>query len=1078
MLRVIQKAMGGCVKIYYTHEPLGEDTGPYAANLGPNVTGYWGGRLAEELRLSGKVNWEDYMSLVRNRNPQTQERLTQRDRGDRVPGHDVTICCPKGPAIMYFAGVDPGIRECHDIAVRHTMAEIELNTYTRVRKGGQDTNRHTGNLVWAEFRHQTARPVDGVADMLLHTHAFVFNVTRDHEETMYKAVQFGLHRAAADYYEAVYVTRLAGLLEQRGYELEWNGRYFDLQRLPQGLVAKFSRRQEEIRDLARREDIWEPEKVAALAAKTRTGKGRGLAGEALRENWRQRVSEQELNGLVEIARAAANRATRPSDARQVQDEGNTRTTSEPGADVTVQGTSNGIVPGAPAGSAVSSQLSTRPTDTDRSSASFGSCDHTKGRPGEDRVGAGPQDSPGRENDSGRRDGTDREGRGRQPGEDDAHRKGSDRRGRGGVADNGHGPGENSEAGPQGWHTGASARPSRAARDLIGQAKGKAFERSSVVPERTLLCDALRLGRGKVGPAELRAVLDEEVRRGDIIRKPRKGMPCITTREVLAEEQRMVALVEHKLGSFKPLLAKRLDGRAYGLKASQLEVFDQLLGSRNFVTVLDAVSGTGKSSLMGAVQQAFEEHLLRSAAVSAVGLPSVVALAPTTKAAHEVLPRHGFKDGDTVAKFLTDASLQAKAMAAGFVWIDEANQMGTRLTIDTLEKCLSLGVRVFMTGDSRQHGSVARGSVLRTIESHSKVGVSTLGEILRQKGLYKEAVSALATGDVTRGFGILEKMSALREERDPWGAAAKDYVDSVSSGVRTTLIAPSRKEVDLLNTRVRDERKSRGQLRSEKTFEQLRSLGSTVEERSHTGYYRPGQVIRFHQNAVGFQAGSRWNVRGVDPFGNIVVTSEQGIKGVPLMWASRFDVCERSEISLAKGELVRLTARCRAYGQNEDLFNKATGRTATPTHKMANGSEHRIKGFARDGGIKLDNGLVLPRDFGFIEYGYAGTSYRLQGSGSTRAVLCATKISGRAVNLEQCYTSVSRGESSVAVYTDSKLALREASSRSSVGPSAMDLVSGRDEEPAGRRRGGNERSSEQRQDRGRDDTGKERGRERE
>ena len=60
---------------------------------------------------------------------------------------------------------------------------------TRVRTGGQDGNRVTGNMVWGEFIHTTSRPVDGIPDPQLHAHVFVFNSTWDQEENRWKAGQ-------------------------------------------------------------------------------------------------------------------------------------------------------------------------------------------------------------------------------------------------------------------------------------------------------------------------------------------------------------------------------------------------------------------------------------------------------------------------------------------------------------------------------------------------------------------------------------------------------------------------------------------------------------------------------------------------------------------------------------------------------------------------------------------------------------------------------------------------------------------------------------------------------------------------
>ena len=80
---------------------------------------------------------------------------------------------------------------------------------TRVRAKGSDHDRVTGSMVWADFLHFTARPVDGVPDPHLHMHCYAFNVTYDEVEKRYKAGQFGDLKRDGVYWEAAFDARLA-----------------------------------------------------------------------------------------------------------------------------------------------------------------------------------------------------------------------------------------------------------------------------------------------------------------------------------------------------------------------------------------------------------------------------------------------------------------------------------------------------------------------------------------------------------------------------------------------------------------------------------------------------------------------------------------------------------------------------------------------------------------------------------------------------------------------------------------------------------------------------------------------------
>src|SRR5258708_40368231 len=92
------------------------------------------------------------------------------------------------------------------------MPWMEEEMKTRVRMGGKDEDRVTGNMTWAEFIHTTSRPVDGLPDPQLHAHVFVFNTTWDEEERRWKGDQFADIKRGAPYFQAAFRVRLANTL--------------------------------------------------------------------------------------------------------------------------------------------------------------------------------------------------------------------------------------------------------------------------------------------------------------------------------------------------------------------------------------------------------------------------------------------------------------------------------------------------------------------------------------------------------------------------------------------------------------------------------------------------------------------------------------------------------------------------------------------------------------------------------------------------------------------------------------------------------------------------------------------------
>jgi hypothetical protein len=86
-----------------------------------------------------------------------------RTRGERRVGYDFTFSVPKSVSLLYALSGDQGILDAFRGAVDETMREMEAEMKTRIRMGGKDEDRVTGNMVWAEFIHTTSRPVDGIS---------------------------------------------------------------------------------------------------------------------------------------------------------------------------------------------------------------------------------------------------------------------------------------------------------------------------------------------------------------------------------------------------------------------------------------------------------------------------------------------------------------------------------------------------------------------------------------------------------------------------------------------------------------------------------------------------------------------------------------------------------------------------------------------------------------------------------------------------------------------------------------------------------------------------------------------------
>jgi conjugative relaxase-like TrwC/TraI family protein len=294
MLRITQNTHVGGAKSYYS-------TADYYSE-GQELTGRWHGAAARRLGLEGDVKQAQWDALCDNLHPQTGEQLTARTRSDRTVGYDFNFHVPKSVSLLYAMTRDERILDAFRDSVDETMHDIETEMAARVRKGGKNENRLTGNMAWGEFVHFTSRPVDGVPDPHLHAHCFVFNTTFDEKEQAWKAGQFRDLKRDAPYFEALFHSRLAHQLGDLGLPVERTKHGWELAGVDKPLVNKFSRRTAEIEEKARELGIDDAEAKSELGAKTRGRKQKDLTFPELQDTWRSWMSQQEIDALASLER--------------------------------------------------------------------------------------------------------------------------------------------------------------------------------------------------------------------------------------------------------------------------------------------------------------------------------------------------------------------------------------------------------------------------------------------------------------------------------------------------------------------------------------------------------------------------------------------------------------------------------------------------------------------------------------------------------------------------------------------------------------------------------------------------------
>lgn len=889
MLRIVVSPNAAAAKKYFTG---GLSAGDYFI-AETHETGTWGGKGAELLSLAGPVDRMSFQRLCDNLTPITGLPLTARTNADRRVGYDLNFHCPKSVSLVHALTGDKVILESFRVAVAETMALIEAEAKTRVRVGGAQYDRPTGNLVWATFVHSTSRPIRGIPDPHLHAHCFTFNATLDNEEGRWKAAQFGDVKRDGAYFEACFHAKLANLLQQAGYGVERQGRFWEIAGIPDGLIEKFSRRTTEIESIAKQRGITDPKLKAELGATTRRSKEESKSNAEVWADWQSRVSPIDKAALFAV--------------RMV------------------------------------------------------------GRRGDKTF---------------------------------------------------------------------------APRDAIDFALDKGFERASVLSERSVLESALRYGVGTVS----RDALEKELAARPLLRRDLDGRPMISTREILQEEQAVLDFARSGRGTCPSFHEEVPKAKSSSLSKQQQAAVAYLATSTDRVMVVRGRAGTGKTTLLREAEAMMER-----------AGKSVHVFAPSAEASRGVLRREGFKEAETVSKLLSDTDVQRRARNQ-VLWVDEAGLLGTKSMRSLFELAEKINARVILSGDSKQHRSVERGDALRLLEQHAGLGTAQLSEIHRQSGEYRSAVEALAEGRVRDGFARLDKLGAIQETKPSEGhsAIAKEYVQTIRGKKSALIVSPTHAEGREVTQAVRDRMKAERLLGKSKTFERLQSLGLTESDRRDGRNFHSGHVVQFYQAAKGFKAGSKYDIVGHDPFGNVLARKGAFVEALPLSKADRFDVFERQQIEIAKGDVLRITRNGRtvneAFGPEKllspsaqhKLFNTPLAKLAgversDRRYRLENGSLHRVAGFTLGGNIKLENGYVVEKTFGHLAHGYCVTSHASQGKTVDRVLIAQSTASLGAASAEQFYVSASRARERVTVFTDDKARLLEAVTKTTERVSASELV---------------------------------------
>jgi conjugative relaxase-like TrwC/TraI family protein len=270
--------------------------GYYSAGATPSA---WGGSLAAELGLAGRVDAKTFQGLLEGQLPDGGTFGTdgvEKD-GHRRMGADMTFSAPKSVSLFALGAATPEMRDlilaAHDRAATRAMALVEREFLAaRYGKGGAQSER-TGAGLWAGYRHEDARPVAGHTGMQIHTHVILLNMTKG-KDGLLRALDLQFGSDGIKLAGATYRAELAAELRALGLELRQSKEGFELAGISDEQIESASARSAQVEAQLEK---WGLDRETATAAqktaanlRTREDK-RQLSQDEQRWEWRQEARD-------------------------------------------------------------------------------------------------------------------------------------------------------------------------------------------------------------------------------------------------------------------------------------------------------------------------------------------------------------------------------------------------------------------------------------------------------------------------------------------------------------------------------------------------------------------------------------------------------------------------------------------------------------------------------------------------------------------------------------------------------------------------------------------------------------------
>lgn len=418
--------------------------------------------------------------------------------------------------------------------------------------------------------------------------------------------------------------------------------------------------------------------------------------------------------------------------------------------------------------------------------------------------------------------------------------------------------------------------------------------AAALPGGASVAEVERLSAGLLADAEVVELSAAEmVLRGQDVLRRRSGAPGArvpmgaserryTTRELLAIERSLVEAAVAARGGSAPVASDQAVGAALRrrpqLNEEQHELVRTLCQVADGVQVVDAAAGSGKTTALGAVVDAY-----------LAGGSRVIGTTLSAKAAGVLADQTGLATFTTARLLMDLAAGGPGALAPGtVVVVDEAGQVGSRSLATIQAAVAAVGGKLILVGDPHQlpeidaggafRGLLNRLAVVRLVANHRQSDPEDQARLLELRS--GDVATAMASYDEAGRVVRAETSDAAREALvDDWSAAylATDSGDVDAARADVVMLGLANADMHDLNDRARTRLAAEGVLQGEQVV-----LGGRG--------YRVGDhvVTRHNDRRLGVLNGQRWRVAAASPeaLSLVPIGRTGGVVDVPATYAEQ------------------------------------------------------------------------------------------------------------------------------------------------------------------------------------------------